>query len=265
MQTSFDILGDVHGQLDALTAILDQLGYQRRKGVYFAPTNRQLISVGDVINKGPYPLECLELIADMVKVRQAQMIIGNHEINAIHYQAGFRARNAATTKQFSPTLAQIEKDSSRWQRMEEFILSLPNRLELDSGRLRVVHAHWPNASFPHQIDSTLVEDSGLGGPLHADLQEMVKGPEAPSEPYVDRQGYERTRDRIRWWDTYPEDEPFIAFGHYCFPWPHEPSIPNQPTLLGPGKNAACLDFGAGNGDRLVALRYPEMEFVTVHV
>lgn len=265
MKTSYDIIGDIHGQFSAFKTLLARLGYHQKGGLIQNPKNRQLISVGDVIDKGPQPFECLDLMAKMVRSNQAQMIIGNHEINAIHYQAGLRPKNPATTKQFATTLSQIAESPDLWRDYEEFILSLPNRLELDDGALRIVHAHWPCDSFPKVIDRSLVTDSGFGGPLHDDLQTMVKGPEVDSAPFVDRQGIERTKDRTLWWETYPEDAPFVAFGHYCFPWAHQPKVPATPQLLGPGRNAACLDFGAGSGDRLVALRYPELEFVAVTV
>ena len=37
----------------------------------------------------------------------------------------------------------------------------------------------------------------------------------------------------------------------------------EPAWTGPGANVACLDFRAGRGGPLVALRYPEGEFVSV--
>ncbi len=265
MQHKFDIVGDIHGQLDALLQVLQQLGYEDRSGTFFAPRGRKLISVGDVINKGPHSLECLELLQRMQDAGQAEVIIGNHEINAIHYEAGLRPKNTATTKQFSKTLEQIEADPERWKRAEQFILSLPNRLELDGGALRIVHAHWPEDSFPVHIDEYLVQSTGLGGPLYHELQKMVKGPEEDSPPYIDRHGVERLSDRRRWWESYPSDAPFIAFGHYCFPWQHRPEVPSVPTLLGPNKNAVCLDYGAGSFDRLVALRYPELDFVVIQI
>ncbi len=265
MNTGYDIIGDIHGQLHALKSMLKILGYVLDGNVYRAPKGRKLISVGDVINKGPEPLECLELVAAMVDAGEALMIIGNHEINAIHYQAGIRPKTAATTRQFSTTLAQIEKDEDRWQSSRSFILSLPTRLELANGQLRVVHAHWPPSDFPQIIDASLIEATGLGGPWNGELEKMVRGPEVDSAPYLDHNGIERTKDRVSWWDAYPADAPFIAFGHYCFPWPHNGHIPQAPTLLGPGKNAVCLDYGAGLGDRLVAMKFPEREFKIVSI
>ena len=209
MKTSYDIIGDIHGQYDALLNILDRLGYRAQDGRIGAPQNRQLISVGDVINKGPQPFECLDLIKGLVESDQAQMVIGNHEINAVHYQNGAEAEGMTRqTKQFAATLAQIKQSPSRWPDFEAFILSLPNRLELNDGGLRVVHAHWPECSFPKVITRDLLADSGPEGSLSDDLQRTVKGPEEASAPYVDRQGISRTKDRVRWWETYPADAPF---------------------------------------------------------
>ena len=65
--------------------------------------------------------------------------------------------------------------------------------------------------------------------------------------------------------TYPADAPFIVFGHYWFPWGGAGAeyTPPHPELLGPGRNVACVDYSVGKGGRLVSLRYPEREFVSV--
>ncbi|MGE0175256.1 MAG: metallophosphoesterase [Oligoflexales bacterium] len=67
------IVGDVHGCLDELTALLEKVEYK--------PHVDQLIFVGDLINKGPYSLEVLQF----VKPLPAIFIKGNHERAFIKY------------------------------------------------------------------------------------------------------------------------------------------------------------------------------------
>ena len=48
-----DIVGDVHGELSALLALLAELGYERRSGAWRAPEGRSLVFVGDLVDRGP--------------------------------------------------------------------------------------------------------------------------------------------------------------------------------------------------------------------
>ena len=265
MQQAYDVIGDVHGQRDTLITLLHRLGYSRDNTNWTTPRGRQLVFVGDIVSKGPDPLGCLALAAELVARGLARAVLGNHEINLIHYLEGLRPRTPATTRQLQPTLDQIQAQPEEWSRLRSFILSLPTHLTLGDGRLRVVHACWPEESLPEIIGEELLQATGPDGAFHEALQNTVKGPNCPSAPYVDRQGRRREEDRVRWWESYPADAPFIAFGHYCFPWTHDEKVPAAPCLLGPGRNAACLDFGAGLGDRLVALRWPEQTFCVVPV
>ena len=48
----YDIIGDIHGQAGKLEALLTNMGYQLKDGIYQHP-QRTLISVGDLIDRGP--------------------------------------------------------------------------------------------------------------------------------------------------------------------------------------------------------------------
>jgi hypothetical protein len=195
------------------------------------------------------------------------MVLGNHEINGVHFVDGLRENSAKNRVQFEVTLRQIEADPARWDRARAFIESCPTRLELDDGRLRLIHAYWSRPhveDLPELLDSEeLWRRTARGGDLEEAIENCIKGPEAPCEPFFDKEGCRRERQRVPWWRTYPADAPFLAFGHYWFPWTEGGDPPHGPELLGPGRNAACLDYSAGLGGPLVALRYPELEFVTV--
>ena len=269
MKRAIDIIGDVHGRRSALGRLLSRLGWEDVDHRPRHPEGRLLVSIGDVLNKGEDPLGCLEILERAHEAGDALMILGNHEANALHYMAGMRPKTPGTTRQFQATLDQIEADPERWERAAAFIRKLPLTLELDEGRLRCVHACWPAPDLPtppiRLATAADLRRSGEGGELQAALLHCIKGPEESCAPYHDRDGIPRHRDRIAWWETHPAEAPMTVFGHYCFPWPHRPEIPAEPSFLGPGRNAACLDFGAGRGDRLAALRWPEREFVVEKV
>ena len=79
-----DIVGDVHGEYDALVSLLKKLGYddlgRHREG-------RRLVFVGDLIDRGPDSPAVLRAVKRMVEAGNAQCVAGNHEINAIRDQA----------------------------------------------------------------------------------------------------------------------------------------------------------------------------------
>lgn len=80
----YDIIGDVHGCAKTLAKLLELMGYQQRSGVYQHP-KRQVIFVGDVVDRGPHIREAMAIAYDMVSAGHAQMVIGNHEYNVYCY------------------------------------------------------------------------------------------------------------------------------------------------------------------------------------
>lgn len=45
-----DIVGDIHGEIDALRSLMDRLGYGRHGD---HPEHRKLVFVGDLCDRGP--------------------------------------------------------------------------------------------------------------------------------------------------------------------------------------------------------------------
>lgn len=250
---------------ETLDALIEGLGYRRVDTRWAHPKGRTLVSVGDLLDRGPDSLGCCERLAELVDAGCGRMILGNHELNALHYMADLREHSPKNREQFAATLAQIEARPRRWDAIEDFLMGQPTRLLLDEGRLRVIHACWDARTLerlPEHLDATILRESAKGGALEDVFERYIKGPEESCPPYQDPNGHTRRTRRLPWWRDYPSDAPKVAFGHYWFPWASE--LPDRaPGWLGPGENATCLDFSAGKGGPLLALRYPEMEFVTV--
>lgn len=74
------LLSDIHGNIDALTAVLEDLGKNKVD---------KIVSLGDVIGYGPEPAECLRLVEEHCEIK----LMGNHEfavlglINTDHYNS----------------------------------------------------------------------------------------------------------------------------------------------------------------------------------
>jgi len=70
------LISDIHGNLEALTAVLADIDTQQVEDIY---------CLGDVIGYGPNPCECL----DLVMKRSTVTILGNHDQAALFDPVGF--------------------------------------------------------------------------------------------------------------------------------------------------------------------------------
>src|SRR5699024_7346420 len=75
-----DIVGDVHGEIDALNALLQRLGYDAMGN---HPQKRKLVFVGDLIDRGPNSPKVIETVQRFIKHGNAYAILGNHELNLL--------------------------------------------------------------------------------------------------------------------------------------------------------------------------------------
>jgi hypothetical protein len=81
-----DVIGDVHGCATELEELLRDLGYRKTdaSGAFEHP-ERQAIFVGDLVDRGPDQLGVLQTVKRMVDNDSAQIVMGNHEFNAIAF------------------------------------------------------------------------------------------------------------------------------------------------------------------------------------
>jgi len=217
-ENGYDVIGDVHGCAAPLTDLLTRLGYHvnQSHGAYEHPT-RQAIFVGDLVDRGPAQLEVLRIVKGMVDAGSAQIVMGNHEFNAVAYDTpspdgGFlRAHTAKNTSQHRAFLDQVDGDTRT--EFVDWFTTLP--LWLDLGGLRVVHACWHEPSTRVVVDvlgsnrftsrDQFVRATAKGDPLYEAIEVLLKGPEIDlvghgQQPYFDKDGNGRSRARVAWWD-----------------------------------------------------------------
>lgn len=75
----------MHGHADKLEGLLRKMGYVPHGRGYRPPVGRQLIFLGDLIDRGPQQLRVLEIARSMMDEGDARAVMGNHEFNAIGY------------------------------------------------------------------------------------------------------------------------------------------------------------------------------------
>lgn len=201
----YDVIGDVHGCADALEALLTQVGYARKEGVYRHP-NRTAVFVGDLIDRGHEQLRVLQIVKAMVDAGSARMVLGNHEFNALAYATEWPAGSgkylrphddpdnpvaAKNEKQHEKFLEQVEGEA----RAEYLAWFRTQPLWLDLGGIRVVHACWHEASMAAlgddriSTDEQLVRASTKGDPMYEAVETLLKGP---------RSVWPRTGSRPTW-------------------------------------------------------------------
>lgn len=105
------IISDIHGNLEALQAVLADIATQGVKEIY---------CLGDIVGYGPNPRECVDLVMDFPVV-----LLGNHDQGAMFDPEGF---NPSAERAIFWTRAQLEAaGDSREQRERrwEFLAERP--------------------------------------------------------------------------------------------------------------------------------------------
>jgi hypothetical protein len=170
-----DIIGDVHGELDALRDLLRALGYDE----HGRHPGRRLAFIGDLCDRGPDSPGVIRFVRGLVEAGQAQCLLGNHELNVLRGAVkdgngwAFTTDHDRQQGQYldSAPLPEEERDA-----VGDFFGSLP--LVLERADLRLVHAAWDDAAIAllrecsgptqaiyraySQRASDIARDSGLG-------------------------------------------------------------------------------------------------------
>ena len=142
---ALDIVGDVHGEFEALLALLDVLGY-RRDGSH--PEGRGLVFVGDLCDRGPDSPGVMNHVAELVATGRAQCVLGNHELNLLRGAPKpangwfFAADHDRAAGRF---LHSRQATAAEREMIPAFLAGLP--LALERADLRVVHAAWHRDSL----------------------------------------------------------------------------------------------------------------------
>lgn len=137
-----DIVGDIHGEIDALDALLTRLGYDR-DGRH--ARGRRLVFVGDLVDRGPDSPAVVERVAAMHTAGRAQCVLGNHELNLLlgdFKEGNGWFREAGDDHDLAAGKPFVSARASTGQRRQflDWFATLPLALERDD--LRVVHACW---------------------------------------------------------------------------------------------------------------------------
>lgn len=163
-----DIVGDIHGEFDALCALLSSLGYDPQ-GVHV--DGRTLVFVGDFCDRGPNSPAVLALVQRLVDAGNAVAVLGNHEINLLRNDpksgAGwfFEERWEHDQKNYAPFARPTEAERAR---ILDWLAQLPIALERED--VRVVHAAWQD----EQINAVRAQPLGTVSSAHAAWEQQAQ-------------------------------------------------------------------------------------------
>ena len=224
----FDIIGDVHGCCDELEALLDQLGYRISGEKVEPPPGRKAVFVGDLVDRGPKAPGVLALVMRMVESGAALCVPGNHDARLVRALQG---RKVQRTHGLAETLAQLDDETAEFKKkVETFLGGLVSHYVLDGGALVVAHAGMKEEMAGRA--SGAVRSFALYGDVTGEVDEF---------------GLPVRRD----WAAEYRGRARVVYGH---------TPVAQPEWV---NNAINIDTGCVFGGALTALRYPELELVSV--
>jgi protein phosphatase len=123
----FDIIGDVHGCIHELDALLEKLKPWRK-----------LIFLGDLVDRGPDSPAVLRRVMELVKSGQALCVPGNHDTKLMRLMDG---RQVQQNHGLAETWRQLQEQTPEFrEEVHQFLNSLVSHYVLDNGRLVVAHA-----------------------------------------------------------------------------------------------------------------------------
>jgi polynucleotide kinase-phosphatase len=219
----FDIIGDIHGCAGELEELLGKLGYSD----FRHPEGRALIFLGDITDRGPRNLDCLNTVRRAVQ-KGALCVCGNHDAKLMRY---LRGRKVKIGHGLQTTVAELGPLSEEEKKaFASFLDSLISHYVLDGGNLVVAHAGLKEEY--HGRASGRVRSFCMYGDTTGENDEF---------------GFPV---RLNWAADY-RGEAHVVYGHTPIP---------EAVWLNKTMN---IDTGCVFGGKLTALRYPEMEIVQI--
>ena len=225
----YDLIGDVHGCGNTLKKLLTKMGYEERDGC-FRHATRKVIFVGDIVDRGPRIRDALHLVKNMVDAGEAEIVLGNHEYNAMCYctrgrdaedHLFLREHNARNHRLIRETLEEFEPYPKEWQMFLNWFHTIP--LFIDKGQFRVVHACWDHhaiehfktLSADHCLSLEMLYESARDGTfLDKMVDRLTRGTSLKlpdGETMISKDGYVRNMFRTKFWNEEPKTYSDVIF------------------------------------------------------
>ncbi|URM32019.1 bis(5'-nucleosyl)-tetraphosphatase PrpE [Cytobacillus firmus] len=227
-----DIIGDIHGCFAEFKELTLKLDYSWKKGFPVHPSGRKLAFVGDLTDRGPESLAVIDAVYSLAANNLGYYVPGNHCNKLYRF---FLGNKVQITHGLETTVAEYEQLSPKAQdevrqKFMELYENAPLYLVIDNNNLVIAHAGIKESYIGKH--SSKVKTFVLYGDITGE-----KNPDG-------------TPVRRDWAREYQGDA-VIVYGHT--PLKEVMSI----------NNTYNIDTGAVFGNKLTALRYPEMQLLSV--
>lgn len=238
----FDFIGDVHGCCGELEELLKSLGYTDAAhgspdglpfgSTWYAHATRKAVFVGDLVDRGSRSVDVIKLVMNMVVKGAALCVPGNHDVKLLRK---LRGKNVQVTHGLGETLEQIDAldEEARdffCKQAVDFIDGLVSHYVLDGGKIVVAHAGMKESMQGR--GSGKVREFALYGETTGETDEFGLPVRYP-------------------WASEYRGEAMVVYGHT--------PVPDAEWL----NKTIDIDTGCVFGGALTALRYPELEIVSV--
>lgn len=293
---SVDLIPDIHGQAAKLRVALDGLGWRRGAAGWRPPSpGRHIVFLGDFIDRGPDNAAVISIVRDLVDSGHARAIMGNHELNALHFHTldqntgqPLRPHVPKNLLQHESFLAEFPFGAATTGEVLRWMQRLP--MFIEEPGFRAVHACWSAPAIAQLsacaadgilTEVQLIEAANRASPLFAAVEEVTKGPEYPlpdGHTFIDKDGAERHEIRLQWWNgaalnwrdiaiSVPDLEalPDAPLPKSLSARVYAPAerpvffghywLSGKPVLQAP--NALCLDYSAGKDGPLVTYTFDD--------
>ncbi|PYZ97740.1 hypothetical protein CR205_03865 [Alteribacter lacisalsi] len=229
----YDIIGDIHGCYEEMTALLQKAGYLLNEdGLVYHPEERQLVSLGDLTDRGPQSANVLRFAITNWKAGRLLYCPGNHCDKLYRY---FLGRNVKINNGLETTVAELKTLSPRdytfiSEGFKKMVEQSPLYLDLQERSLVVAHA-------------------GIRGELIGKTSKKVK----TFVLYGDITGETHSDGRPvrRDWANAYTGNTFVVYGH---------TPVKEPRFL---NHTVNIDTGCVFGNALTLFQWPELKTVSV--
>jgi predicted kinase len=136
-----DIICDLHGLLPQFLQLADKLGYVMVDDILVHPEGRKMLFIGDMVDRGDYSIELLDLVRRMVQKGGHYAVRGNHEAKLLsflhaHSQGNLKTWSSAASANTGLDL--LRRDGAFRGQLTDFLKSLPGYYV--RGRIGFMHA-----------------------------------------------------------------------------------------------------------------------------
>ena len=242
----YDVIADVHGRFDKLSALMERLGYRREGDSFVPPSGHVALFLGDLIDTKPgHPFPggvraVLRAVKVMCDRGHAQALMGNHELNALYFHSRgphgwLRVRSSKNIAQHQGTLDDFpdyDDPAGEWQQVWlPWMKRLP--FALDFGDFRAVHATWSEGMLQRiagqSLESAdfLLAAASKSNPEGEAVEILLKGVEIELPQgleIADASGVMRTNLRVKWWEL-----PNEACSYRDLSFHADPAVPDAPV------------------------------------